>query len=65
MKYSLDKNTITFYFNEFDYFSIITNDNIIDQNKEIRNTGFDVVRQSDKEEKNQKNYYFYTPMNKK
>ena len=65
MKYSLDKNTITFYFNEFDYFSIITNDNIIYQNKEIRNTVFDVLRQSDKEEKNQKNYYFYTPMNKK
>ena len=28
MKYSLDKNTITFYFNEFDYCSVITNDNI-------------------------------------
>ena len=51
MKYSLDKNTITFYFNEFDYCKIITNDNIIDNSKEIRSTGFDVVRQSDKEEK--------------
>ena len=51
MKYSLDKNTITFYFNEFDYCSVITNDNIIDSSKEIRSTGFDVVRQSDKEEK--------------
>ena len=28
MKYSLDKNMITFYFNEFDYCSVITNDNI-------------------------------------
>ena len=51
IKYSLDKNTITFYFNEFDYCKIITNDNIIDNSKEIRSTGFDVVRQSDKEEK--------------
>ena len=51
MKYSLDKNMITFYFNEFDYCSVITNDNIIDASKEIRSTGYDVVRQSDKEEK--------------
>jgi hypothetical protein len=51
MKYSLDKNMITFYFNEFDYCSVITNDNIIDSSKEIRSTGYDVVRQSDKEEK--------------
>ena len=29
MKYSLDKNMITFYFNEFDYCSVITSDNII------------------------------------
>jgi len=51
MKYSLDKNMITFYFNEFDYCSVITSDNIIDSTKEIRSTGYDVVRQSDKEEK--------------
>jgi hypothetical protein len=51
MKYSLDKNMITFYFNEFDYCSVITSDNIIDSSKEIRSTGYDVVRQSDKEEK--------------
>ena len=51
MKYSLDKNTITFYFNEFDYCSVITTDNIIDSSKEMKSTGFDVVRQSDKEEK--------------
>ena len=51
MKYSLDKNMITFYFNEFDYCSVITSDNIIDASKEIRSTGYDVVRQSDKEEK--------------
>ena len=51
MKYSLDKNMITFYFNEFDYCSVITNDNILDASKEMRSTGFDVVRQSDKEEK--------------
>lgn len=30
---------------------MITNDNIIDSSKEFRSTGFDVVRQSDKEEK--------------
>ena len=51
MRYSLDKNMIKFYFGEFDFCEIITNDNIIDQSKEIRSTGFDVVRQSDKEEK--------------
>ena len=49
--YSLDKSAITFYFNEFDYCQIITEDNIIDSSKEIKSTGFDVVRQSDKEEK--------------
>ena len=53
MKYSLDKNMITFYFNEFDYCSVITNDNILDASKEMRSTGFDVARQSDKEEKEQ------------
>ena len=51
VKYSLDKEMITFYFNEFDYCRIITNDNIIDSTKEIKSTGFDVIRQSDKEEK--------------
>lgn len=51
VRFSLNKNTITFYFNEFDYCQIITNDNIIDSSKEIKSTGFDVVRQSDKEEK--------------
>ena len=50
-QYSLDKNTITFYFNEFDYCQIITSDNIIDSSKEMKSTGFDVVRQSDKEER--------------
>ena len=49
--YSLDKNAITFYFNEFDYCQIITEDNVIDSSKEIKSTGFDVVRQSDKEER--------------
>ena len=49
--YSLDKNAITFYFNEFDYCQIVTYDNVIDSSKEIKSTGFDVVRQSDKEEK--------------
>ena len=49
--YKLNKNSITFYFNEFDYCQIITKDNIIDSSKEIKSTGFDVVRQSDKEEK--------------
>ena len=49
--YSLDKNAITFYFNEFDYCQIVTEDNVIDSSKEIKSTGFDVVRQSDKEEK--------------
>ena len=51
VKYSLDKNTITFFFNEFDYCQIITSDNIIDSSKEMKSTGFDVVRQSDKEER--------------
>ena len=51
VRFSLNKNTITFYFNEFDYCQIITNDNIIDSSKEMKSTGFDVVRQSDKEEK--------------
>ena len=50
-RYSLNKNSITFYFNEFDYCSVITTDNIIDSSKEMKSTGFDVVRQSDKEEK--------------
>ena len=36
MRYSLDKNMIKFYFGEFDFCEIITNDNIIDQSKEIR-----------------------------
>ena len=49
--YSLNKNSITFYFNEFDYCQIITMDNVIDSSKEMKSTGFDVVRQSDKEEK--------------
>jgi hypothetical protein len=49
--YSLDKNAITFYFNEFDYCQIVTEDNVIDSSKEIKSTGFDVVRQSDKEER--------------
>ena len=51
VKYSLDKDSITFYFNEFDYCTIFTNDNVIDSSKEIKQIGFDVVRQSDKEEK--------------
>ena len=51
VKYILNKNSITFFFNEFDYCQIITNDNIIDSSKEIKSTGFDVVRQSDREEK--------------
>ncbi len=51
MIYKLDRNSITFYFGEFDYCQIITNDNIIDSSKEIKFTGYDVVRQSDKEEK--------------
>jgi uncharacterized protein (UPF0335 family) len=51
VRFSLNKNTITFYFNEFDYCQIITKDNIIDSSKEMKSTGFDVVRQSDKEEK--------------
>ncbi len=50
-RYSLNKNSITFYFNEFDYCQITTMDNIIDASKEMKSTGFDVVRQSDKEEK--------------
>ena len=49
--YSLDKDAITFHFNEFDVCQIITNDNIIDCTKEMKSTGFDVIRQSDKEEK--------------
>ena len=49
-RFSLGKDCITFYFNELDYCQIITNDNIIDSSKEIKSTGFDVVRQSDKEE---------------
>ena len=51
IKYRLDKNTITFFFNEFDYCQIITSDNIIDSSKDMKSTGFDVVRQSDKEER--------------
>ena len=50
-RYNIDRNSITFFFNEFDYCQIITNDNIIDSSKEIKSTGFDVVRQSDKEER--------------
>ena len=49
-RFSLGKDCITFYFSELDYCQIITNDNIIDSSKEIKSTGFDVVRQSDKEE---------------
>ena len=50
-RYSLNKNSITFYFNEFDYCQIVTMDNVIDSSKEMKSTGFDVIRQSDKEEK--------------
>ena len=50
-RYSLNKNSITFYFNEFDYCQIVTLDNVIDSSKEMKSTGFDVIRQSDKEEK--------------
>lgn len=49
--FSLEKNIIKLYFDEFDYCQIITDDNIIDASKEIRSTGFDVVRKSDREEK--------------
>ena len=51
VSYSLEKSIITFHFHEFDYCQIITNDNIIDSSKEIKLTGYDVVRKSDKEEK--------------
>ena len=51
VQYKLNKSSITFYFNAFDYCQMITDDNIIDSSKEFRSTGFDVVRQSDKEEK--------------
>ena len=51
VQYKLNKSSITFYFNTFDYCQIITDDNIIDSSKEFRSTGFDVVRKSDKEEK--------------
>jgi len=50
-RYSIDKDTIIIYFNEFDYCYITTNDNIIDSTKEFKSTGFDVIRQSDKEER--------------
>ena len=51
VQYRLNKNSITFYFNMYDYCQMITEDNVIDSSKELRSTGFDVVRQSDKEEK--------------
>ena len=51
VSFSLDKDTITLYFNEYDYCHIITNDNIIDSSKEMKSTGDEVIRQSDKEER--------------
>ena len=51
VSFSLDKDTITLYFNEYDYCHIITNDNIIDSSKEMKSTGAEVIRQSDKEER--------------
>ena len=50
MRFSLNLNTITFYFGEFEYCQIITKDNIIDYTKEINFAGSDVVRMEDKEE---------------
>ena len=38
-RYSLNKNSITFYFNEFDYCQIVTMDNVIDSSKESRRAG--------------------------